>query len=52
VLNVLGEMIYSKELSAATQQIIEINLDKLSSGIYFVRMKNQEGFINRKIIKM
>lgn len=52
VLNVLGEIIYTKELPVSTQQTITIDLDKFSSGIYFVRMKNSDGYINKKIIKM
>ena len=48
VYNVFGEPVYKSQIQ---KQKIEIDLDKIPSGIYFLQVKSENGITTRKIIK-
>ncbi|MEP7171662.1 MAG: T9SS type A sorting domain-containing protein, partial [Bacteroidota bacterium] len=51
IYNTLGKQIYfTKEEITAGKFEKEINVEKLSDGIYFLQLKTKEGNLNRKII--
>jgi len=51
VLNVLGETVYFEKISITQNEYFkEIELGKITTGIYFVQVKVGEKIINRKII--
>ena len=48
IINILGETIESLKV---TKQVSEVNLERLTSGIYFISFSNEKGTTVRKIIK-
>jgi hypothetical protein len=50
--DMLGNIIYTKEISKSGKQSIQIDMKKYSAGVYFVRINTAKGFINRKVIKI
>ncbi len=50
--NLFGDIIYTNEISLSPNQKITIDIHTLPSGIYFLRMKTNNGNINKKIIKI
>jgi hypothetical protein len=51
-LDMLGNIIYTKEISKSGKQSVQINMKEYSAGVYFVRINTGNGFMNRKIIKI
>ena len=47
VYNVLGEKVYEQKI---IEQVTEINLSLQANGIYFVRLRNNEQTVTRKIV--
>ena len=50
VLNMLGEVVWHSDKISFNDNIININLNGLSKGLYFVQCRLQEGNITRRII--
>ncbi|HLG35913.1 MAG TPA: T9SS type A sorting domain-containing protein, partial [Bacteroidia bacterium] len=47
ITNVLGEKVYEQKI---IEQVTEINLSLQANGIYFVRLRNNEQTVTRKIV--
>src|SRR5258706_1053578 len=52
LLDMLGNIMYTKEISRSGKQSVQINMKGYSVGAYFVRINTGNGFMNRKIIKI
>lgn len=51
VLNVHGQRFYQRSLqSFIGEQKLELSLENLAAGIYFLRLQNEEGLISRKLM--
>ncbi len=51
VSNLLGEIVYVRELSYTQHQVIEIDLSAYPSGVYSVQLTDDRGRTNSKILK-
>ncbi len=52
ITNVLGEIVLEQAIPMLNHQTIDINLHGIASGIYFLKIKSGDNFINKKIVKM
>ena len=50
IINLLGKIIYRKNINEYGKQIVTIDLSEFSNGIYILELKNEKGIINEKII--
>ena len=48
IFNLIGEKVYFSQI---TNPQTEIDLNKIQSGIYFIKLTTSEGFVTKKIVK-
>ncbi len=51
VLDLQGRIVHSTDLQFAGSTYLSMNLGHLSSGVYFVQLKTEEGKVSRKVVK-
>jgi hypothetical protein len=49
IINNFGEIVYASTIITKSSTIIDIKF--LNNGVYFVKLKNSDGFLTKKIIK-
>jgi hypothetical protein len=52
ICNLKGLTVYSQKLTQNNNQILKIELDNLNSGIYFLKIKTNDNYLIRKLIKL
>lgn len=48
--NILGQVVFSKELQIAGSYTLNLDLRKLDKGVYFIKVSNSEGGTTKKIV--
>ncbi|OEK09027.1 hypothetical protein A8C32_14140 [Flavivirga aquatica] len=51
LVNLTGQVLQSKSLNSLSNQNVELKVDNLSNGIYFLIIKTTQGTISRKMVK-
>jgi len=52
IFNLKGLTVYSQKLTQNINQIFKIELSNLDSGIYFLKVKTNDNYLIRKLIKL
>jgi len=50
IYNVLGELLYNKVLHKIKKTTYEVDMERLTNGVYFVKLLSRRGSINKRII--
>ncbi|HLG34156.1 MAG TPA: T9SS type A sorting domain-containing protein, partial [Bacteroidia bacterium] len=50
IYDVLGEKMFSRDVTAGNTDVLTINTTAFTSGIYFVSIKTKEGIVARKLV--
>ena len=49
--DVTGKLIYSDKRAVQTNQVIEVNIDNVSSGMYFINLRGENSTFSTRLVK-